>query len=366
MQVRHDDIMAATFRAALDPSAWSDVIAGLSSLFSGAAAHFLGQDRTYQGSMPVAFHGYEDDAVGTFDQHFQFINPLREGWSNLPAGTVCSHASLIGEAAWRRTEYYNDWIRPQGMSGVVGVVLALEPSRVFAVGIQTVDDRTEAIAFDAMKRLFSHMRHALDVNRALLGLRLDSFAVQAGNEPGASAILLLTATGTCCYANAAAEHLLASGEMLALSPTGRLKAREPALQSRIDARLVHPGRPERLRLRAGSQTTLADLLHIDDRMCDSLAPGPLGRALAPRLALILSTEREEAQIADLIAARLGLTRTEAQIAQALADGRTLAEISDLRGASLNTVRNQVKSILTKTGCRRQSELVALVLRLGRG
>lgn len=359
------EIEAATFRAALDPAAWSDVIAGLASLFPGAAAHLLGQDRSFQGSMPVAHQGYDDDAIQRFDKHYQYINPLREGWSNLPTGSTCSHATLIGEAKWRRSEYYNDFIVPQGMTGVVGIVLALEPSRVFAVGIQTLDDRTEALALETLRRLFPQMRHALDVNRTLLGLRLDSIVLQAGNQPEASAIMLLTPTGTASYANEAAERMLASGEMLAVSPTGRLKARDPELQARIAARLQSPGRPERMQLRAGSLRLVADLLPVDDRMRDMLAPGPLGRALAPRLVLILSHVRDETRSIDGLAAKLGLTQSEAQIALALADGHTLAEIAEARSASIHTVRNQVKSALSKTGARRQSDLVALIERLRR-
>ena len=359
------EIEAATFRAALDPAAWSDVIDKLTLLYPGAAAHLIGQDRSFQGTMPVVLHGYDDDAIRKFQGHYQFVNPLREGWSNLPAGTSCSQASLIGEDNWRRTEYYNDWIVPQRMSGVVGVVLALEPSRVFAVGIQTLDDRTESTALDALERLFSQMRHALDVNRTLLGLRLDSIAVQAGNEPGASAVLLLTSTGTLGYANAAAERILASGEVLALSPTGRLRARDPDLQARIEAQLQRQGRPDRVQVHTGPPPLIADLVPVDDRMRDMLAPGPLGRALSPRLALILSQARDESRASDRIAAKLGLSQAEAQIALALADGQSIAEIAEARRVSAHTVRNQVKSALWKTGSRRQAELVGLVERLRR-
>ncbi len=58
-----------------------------------------------------------------------------------------------------------------------------------------------------------------------------------------------------------------------------------------------------------------------------------------------------------------LTDSEADIALRLAEGRSLKEIAKQRGASLHTVRNQVKAAFNKTATRRQSELVALVLRL---
>jgi DNA-binding CsgD family transcriptional regulator len=50
------------------------------------------------------------------------------------------------------------------------------------------------------------------------------------------------------------------------------------------------------------------------------------------------------------------------VALALAEGLTPAEIAEARGASLHTVRNQIKAALAKSGARRQSDLVALVVR----
>jgi DNA-binding CsgD family transcriptional regulator len=58
----------------------------------------------------------------------------------------------------------------------------------------------------------------------------------------------------------------------------------------------------------------------------------------------------------------GLTRSEALLANALVNGRTLQQIAVAHNVSLNTIRTQLKSVLIKTGTNRQSELVALLLR----
>ena len=57
----------------------------------------------------------------------------------------------------------------------------------------------------------------------------------------------------------------------------------------------------------------------------------------------------------------GLTGAEATVATALASGREAKEIAHMRGVSLGTLRNQLKTIYAKTGARRQAELVALLL-----
>ena len=63
---------------------------------------------------------------------------------------------------------------------------------------------------------------------------------------------------------------------------------------------------------------------------------------------------------ELVQSLFDLTVAEAQVARCLAAGDTLEEIASTRGVSRNTVRTQVRGVLEKTGCRRQTEVVALL------
>lgn len=59
---------------------------------------------------------------------------------------------------------------------------------------------------------------------------------------------------------------------------------------------------------------------------------------------------------------LGLTHAEAEIALSLVYGLTPREIASKRRVSIHTIRNQLKSAMSKTGSRRQSDLVLIVER----
>jgi DNA-binding CsgD family transcriptional regulator len=59
----------------------------------------------------------------------------------------------------------------------------------------------------------------------------------------------------------------------------------------------------------------------------------------------------------------GLTPTESRIADLLLQGMEIRGISGHLGTTLETARFHVKRILTKTGSRRQSELVRRMLAL---
>ena len=62
---------------------------------------------------------------------------------------------------------------------------------------------------------------------------------------------------------------------------------------------------------------------------------------------------------------LGLTPAESGVAALLAEGRMVKEIAEATGRSPQTIRWFVKRALAKTWCRRQAELVRLVLSTSR-
>jgi DNA-binding CsgD family transcriptional regulator len=80
---------------------------------------------------------------------------------------------------------------------------------------------------------------------------------------------------------------------------------------------------------------------------------------------VLMIDDPEAQLAPqalVLRQAFGLTGAEASVAAAVASGRKVEKIAHMRGVTLGTLRNQLKTIYAKTGTRRQAELVALLLR----
>lgn len=88
---------------------------------------------------------------------------------------------------------------------------------------------------------------------------------------------------------------------------------------------------------------------------------PFGGARA--LLTFSPIELRNAPDTSLISDVFGLTRAEAEVAAMVVQGKSLAVIADERGIARVTVRNQMRTILAKTGTHRQSELVALLAKL---
>jgi DNA-binding CsgD family transcriptional regulator len=89
---------------------------------------------------------------------------------------------------------------------------------------------------------------------------------------------------------------------------------------------------------------------------------------ANSLAMLFLTPLASSNIltTDLMRSLFDLTVAETRIAKGLAGGQTLQEIAQEGDVSFNTVRTQLRSILEKTGCKRQPELVALLANVAMG
>ena len=86
-----------------------------------------------------------------------------------------------------------------------------------------------------------------------------------------------------------------------------------------------------------------------------------GRSVA--IVVLTTSADTPTQATGLLQALFDLTPTEATIAAGIAAGQTAEQIAHSNGKSADTVRNQLKSVLAKTGCRRQVDLARLLAQL---
>lgn len=95
-----------------------------------------------------------------------------------------------------------------------------------------------------------------------------------------------------------------------------------------------------------------------------IAPMQLARSRAAQGAALMFAFDPEATPSvtmDLVRRLFALSQVEAELSVALCAGKTPDDVAEKRGTSINTVKSQLKSIFIKTGTKRQSELVSLLL-----
>ena len=216
-----------------------------------------------------------------------------------------------------------------------------------------------------LDRLMPHVRQYASVRQALadadaLGASLASLLDSTG-----AGVIHLDRRGRIVAANDRAGALLRRGD--GLSDTGGyLQARLPPDNARLQRLLARALPPFCTQGASGSMTLRQALgqqrlvLHVSpvvDRDLDFRT-----RRVAA-LALVVEPGRRMRIDRGQVAAILGLTPSETEVAVLLAEGHTVSDIARATDRSESTVRWHIKHIFNKHGLNRQLELVQLVLSL---
>jgi DNA-binding CsgD family transcriptional regulator len=258
-----------------------------------------------------------------------------------------------------RTEFYADWVRPQGdLIGGGGMVVARSALAVFKVGacIRARDrERVEARFLAILDALAAPLAHGWEVSR-----RLAEAALPGAGEPGAVAVLVDTG-GRLRHATPAAEIEIGAGELLRLTPGGLLRLADASADLHLSRAVAAVARGAAAWWQGPCGDRMAAISGLPGGVPGEGVGGLILGAGSPAVLVVL-TEPPVADAVDAVVSRLGLTRAEAEVALALAEGLTPGEIAEARGVSLNTVRNQIRAALHSSGTRRQAELVGLILR----
>jgi len=78
------------------------------------------------------------------------------------------------------------------------------------------------------------------------------------------------------------------------------------------------------------------------------------------IAFVVDPSQRQRPTQDILRALFGLTPAECRVALLLCDGHAPKAIAGTIGVSVETVRSQIKSIFSKTGVKRQGELIRLL------
>jgi DNA-binding CsgD family transcriptional regulator len=194
--------------------------------------------------------------------------------------------------------------------------------------------------------------------------RLTSAEAMADANP--TAIFVVQADGTVQHLNAAAKSLLRNSEGL-IFDNNHLAATDPHtnhIMGKLFRELMllpaspFANRPTRV---------LAIPRSAEKRPLQAIVmpfPAPQKHNSSAVLLLLVSDPEKKSVVPDeVLRALYGLTPAEAEIANGLLTGHSPKTISKHRHVSVTTIRQQIKSMLQKTGTTRQSDMIRLLMAL---
>ena len=360
-----DTITDLIYGAALDETLWPGVMNRLGDLVGGGGGVFVRKNIT-TGQGRAVFTRLDAASFGGYFGHYAQRNPLAAVLGPRAAGAMLIDWQSVPKPELMRSDYYNEFLAPRDIHGVLGMVLWRERDDIAVMNLTRTPRDGDFQAEDAARLIpfMPHLRRAVDFSRRLPSGSPLAAELAPVIDGWSEALFLVESTGRLRYANHAAERMLSRQDGLTVVH-GRLTAPEPTAARRLQisiraASLAEAGAAgSNLTLpRAPEQRPYAALV-----MPARSERGLLGSETPRVILMVIDLDAECHPPANALMEAFGLSRAQVSVATLLADGRDPKEISESLRLSPHTVRRHLADIMARTETNRQAELVRLVSRL---
>ncbi len=363
------ELVGSIYEAALQPHVWHQVLEQVQGYLGATSSILFLHDFKTMDTPFVVSQGLDLQRLQTYHDYYIRKDPNFAYRLDKPEGTVTASHRIVSDAKFLESEYYRDFLRPQGAFYTAGVTLARDATRIATFGVQRPKPAGpfETAELERLRTLYPHLRRAFQIGRELAGSEVERQAMLMLLERLPTGVLLLDERRRVVFLNRRAQAMLAAGDGLAMSPQGLTTADED-LQAALDKLL-----------QAAVETGAGRGTHAGGAL---LLPSAGGREGYQVLVTPLRTERirvdagrericaavfvhlrdsQPALSVELLRELFGLTPAEARVAAALGQGRKPEEIAAEAEISRYTVRAQLSAIYEKLGVHRQAEVVQRVL-----
>ncbi|WP_025029923.1 helix-turn-helix transcriptional regulator [Nitratireductor aquibiodomus] len=368
MEDRLAILTTLAYGAALDDEKWDAFLQACSDLVGGGVRTCLfGYDADARIELGARQFGYDPAYQLSYAAYYSQKDFLAARLMEEGPGRVVPYGEVWNDFGLRNTEFYDDWVRPQeDIIGGCSVLLFKQEKRLFAFSgsIRSRDsDQLERPWQRIVTYLTPHLRQAFEVARALAGAELEKKAMVNVQNPARTGCLVVSRDRRIVFANRQAENMLDSGELVRSDFRQRLLFADPTWDQRLGQILASRilTTPQTLRLLNDLPTPfICRIAPLGSDDLGTRSSGMLFGREEPCFLLTISQEHDVPDIGERLRNRFGLTPHEAQVVLHVSSGLLAKEISEIRGTSVHTVRNQIHNAMSKMEVRRQSEIVRIV------
>ncbi len=346
------------------PSGWQVFLEAFMCAVNAERGAFSIRDVDRDEFSAVCWHGWPEELLKLYNEHYASIDPWRTGSARLPEGEVgtdedvCPRPVMEASAAYR--EFYAPHNAIHGMGGTV-LMSATAQSLIAVVrgaGSGPFAKRELAI----LKVLIPHLKRAVLLYGQMVAMRRQLSLFTDHLNRYSHAYFVTDAEGRIQYANASAQEIVNARDGITLEQ-GRIAIASTRQNSAFRKAVLEVasglGSLRRLEIQRPSHRDPYRLILMPVGDSGEI---PLGVSVPAVSILAIDTSSRPEPDVPLLCELLSLTPAEARVAGKLALGRSLEEIAADLGISLETARTHAKRALSKTGTERQGELISLILR----
>jgi DNA-binding CsgD family transcriptional regulator len=363
------ELLEVLYSAPLDQEQWQRFLTLLCTHTRSKNGVFICAD-TCNGLAIRAIDGSLQDTQVTAEYNERYGNsdPFRAALIRKAEVGVFQGDDILPNGGLLQTNMYRELVYRLGLRYATLIPLTISVRRFETISVWRTPEMgpMDEDCNRLLGLLFPHIQKALQI-RQVLGVTQQRLAgAEAIADATSTATFLLTREGHVIHSNAPADALVSDGSSLILR-NGTLIATDAQSREALRAIFLKAASPSY----APSNVTPVHALSLprtDGRqplqlLATSLPHLRRGRSGADILVLVTDPERSSSFPDSVLRALYGLMPAETEVANGLLMGYSLEEIASLRRVTLGTVRIQMKSLLSKTGTSRQSELVRLLMAL---
>ena len=289
-------------------------------------------------------------------------------FSGLPPDRLVTVDDILSESDWRRSEYFRAWCAPHDVFHVMAVDIQTRDGSIYGFRVTRGEDSPRFSAADRVRCevLIPHLRRALNLH---LSVNQDRQVNRVYSQAMAHLMvgaIVLDEQGRVLECNPMAKAIVEMSDGLVVQG-GRLEATYAAenrrLQRLIRDVLESAGKPSRLR-----PAEAISISRPSGKVSWGIVVQPIspdrwteGKHRPSAAVFVRDSDSKATPPLRLAQELFNLTGAETMLAIQLANGLSLEEAAAALNIKRNTARAHLRSIFSKTGVRRQTELVRIFL-----
>lgn len=367
------NVAAAIDAATFGEGSWDRVPAILSEAFPGSWGGLANMNFPESRLNFLSLQNMEPAFVTAYAEHFAYINPWNAYWRSLKGTTIGASEEVCPARAFTNTEFYNDWLLPQGgaiaASGMKIVGESDEVANLLLHYPLSKSGRYDRAAVAVLSNVRGNFERSINLARLLRSDVETAVAKAALVERSRYAAFVVAGDRRIRDTNALAERLFVSGQC-AIIRHGRCHLADASADARFAAALalLSQGKPTSasrigFRTASGAWQVSVAALPIAQPVGGRLILLPPERLILVQIVELGSKGLDGGDLAPLAPA-FGLTPSEIALCRRLLSGASVGDAAEQLGITQETVRTRLKMIFQKTGTSRQAELMLLLARAG--
>lgn len=375
-----EGLLAGLYGSVLEPDTFLPTLTRINRWLDCDGVHVIGLDRAVSQvlvSMVVGDH--LRDAEDLYRRHYRSIDPRTSLSAASSPGVLIACHDYFDDKYVRRSEFYQDFLIPHGPRYVMGGNIFHEGPRDIMIAFNHLVGRPE---FSKAKK--ARVNALLPHFMKWAQMMMQAGKLRAAMSAGAHSlqildqgVIALDKQLRVVYANPVADSILGLG----LIRRGLGLQASHGLDTEHRIKRVHATRQSEcfmaIHAKGGRMTSLFVNAFAVSRegTGDHRAPldmqglsgvsslGNPGESLfhglsRPNVIILLRKVGEAKPMgAEHLRPLFGLTPAEAHLAEALAQGVSVTDYADRNKVSINTVRTQVRALLSKTGAKNLRDMV---------